>query len=443
MTSTHLPSNIAPSDLAASALELLRDEHVRQGFISLDILERLDASAARRLLKDRLEAQARRAAETLPVLAKTQGAIPRNYATMTSETNHARVRRLLDFIVTGDRVLEVGVGFGYITGVLIRDAAIGGYAGIDITEKQIASARKVADIHSTASIPVHLEVKDLYDLTPEWVAKHDPDCVLLLEVLEHLPDAEGALATISSCVRENTAILFSVPTNGRIEHVWGHLSIFDGARIRALCAQAGLVVQHIETVQDQWVFVLATKSSSVPPRLIELIRRSPAVDPDRAPAVPRFLPIPLTAVKLQHDRLGGKATLEVGPEGATRVTVGAPRSFRSHTAAVRFPMPGDLRLRLELSFDKPSSVKNVEINFRGPRGTRSARWIWDCGKQQPSSQRKTYVLRPGKRSGPFKPLGETELGDVMTAEIIVKTKPRRQVSFTLHRLAAAAIEAGA
>jgi hypothetical protein len=105
-------------------------------------------------------------------------------------------------------------------------------------------------------------------------------------------------------------------------------------------------------------------------------------------------------------------------------------------------MPGDLRLRLELSFDKPSSVKSVEINFLDARGTRSVRWFWDCGKQQPSSQRKTYVLRPGKKSGPFKPLGATKVGDAMTTEIIITTKPRRQVTFTLHRVAAAATEAG-
>jgi 2-polyprenyl-3-methyl-5-hydroxy-6-metoxy-1,4-benzoquinol methylase len=437
----HQPATLV--DGPSSALELLRDEHVRQGFAALDGLERLDHATARRLFKDRLDAEARRAAETLPVLASAQGATPRTYAAMTSEANHTRIRRLLDFIVAGDRVLEVGMGFGYITGVLMRDAPIGGYTGIDLTKGQIAAARKAAELYCAASIPVHLERKNLYDLSPDWVAKHDPDLVLLLEVLEHLPDAEGALATISRCVDENTAILFSVPTDGRIEHVWGHLSIFDGARIRALCAQAGLVIQHIETVQDQWVFVLATKSSSVPHRLIELLRRSPRSDADRAPAVPRFLPIPTTAVTLQRDRLGGKATLEVDREGAARVTVGATHSFRSHTAAVRFPMPGDLRLRVELSFDKPSSVRSVEINFLGAQGTRSVRWTWDCRKQQPSSERKTYALRPGKRSGPFKPLGPTTHGDAVTAEVIVKSRPRHQMSFTLHRLAAAGTEAGA
>jgi 2-polyprenyl-3-methyl-5-hydroxy-6-metoxy-1,4-benzoquinol methylase len=434
----HQPATLV--DGSSGALELLRDEYVRQGFAALEVLERLDSGPARRLLKDHLEADARRAMETLPVLAKKPGAIPRNYSTMISQINHTRVRRLLDFVVSGDRLLEIGVGFGYITGVLMRDTTISGYAGIDITDRQIAAAQRVAKTYNAASVPVHLEVRNLYTLTPEWVDKHDPDLVLLLEVLEHVPDAEGALATVARCVREDAAILFSIPTNGRIEHVWGHVSIFDGARIRAMCAQAGLVIQHIETVQDQWVFVLATKSSSVPPRLIELIRRSPAPESDRAPAVQRFIGIPATAVTLQRNRRAGKAALELDRDGAARLTVGTPRSIRSQVAAVRFPLPGDLRLRLELSFDQPSNVKNVEVSFRGARGMRTVRWTWDCIKQPASSDRKTYVLRPGKRSGPFKPLGVTELGDAVTGEVVVKTRPRRRVRFALHRLAAAAIE---
>jgi SAM-dependent methyltransferase len=359
---------------------------------------------------------------------------------MASETNHTRVRRLLDFVVSGDRLLEIGVGFGYITGVLMRDTGISGYAGIDITEKQIAAAQRVAKVYNVASIPVHLEVVNLYDLTPEWVDKHDPDLVLLLEVLEHVPDAEGALETVARSVREDAAILFSVPTNGRIEHVWGHVSIFDGARIRAMCAQAGLVIQHIETVQDQWVFVLATRSSPVPARLIELMHRSPAPESDRAQAIPRFIGIPTTAVTLERNRRAGKATLEHDRDGVAHLTVGSRRSLRTQTAAVRFPVPGDLRLRLELSFDEPRSVKSVEINFRGARGMRPVRWIWDCIRQPAASDRKTYVLRPGKRTGPFRPLGATKAGDAVTAEIIVKTRPRGRVSLSLHRLAAAAIE---
>jgi 2-polyprenyl-3-methyl-5-hydroxy-6-metoxy-1,4-benzoquinol methylase len=427
---------------SSNPLELLRDEHVRQGFVALDVLERLDPGPARQLLKDRLEVDVRRAADTLPVLPKTPGATPGNYKTMTSETNHTRVRRLLDFVASGDRVLEIGVGFGYITAVLMRDTAIGGYAGIDIVDRQIAAAGRMAKIYNTASIPVHLELKNVYDLTPDWVAEHDPNLVLLLEVLEHVPDAEGALTTIAKCVSEDTSILFSVPTNGRIEQVWGHVSIFDGARIRAMCAQAGLVIQHLETVQDQWVFVLATKSRSVPPRLIELIGRSPVEESTRARTITRFVGIPTTELTLQRDRRTGKATLELDREGAARV-VGAPRSFRSRTAAVRFPVPGDARLRMELSFDDPGNVKNVEINFRGARGTRSVRWIWDCKKQQPSSKPKTYVLRPGKRYGPFKPFGITKRGDAVAAEVIVKTRPGRRVSFTLHRLAVGAAGAEA
>lgn len=425
---------VKPGDPASAALELLRDEYVRQGFAALDVLERLDPGPARRLLKDRLEAEAQRAA-ALPVLPKPAGVSDFNYSIMIKETNHTRVRRVLDFVITGDRILEIGVGFGYITGMLLRETAIDGYCGIDLTDRQIAAARQMAEIHRARPVPIHLEVKNLYDLTPEWVGNHDPDLVLLLEVLEHVPDAEKALSTLADCVRDDAAILFSVPTHGRLETVWGHVSIFDSERVQSLCKQAGLIAQHVEIVQDQWVFVLATKSRSVPRRLFEILGRSPSPGSPAAPVIHEFAPIPAESITLSA-RSPRKATLEHLDDGLVITRRRSHRPGKDRGVGVQFPVAGDVRLRLELSFQTPSNIERVRVYLRGAGGKSTAQWIWDCNKEP--TGKKTFVLRPGRRFGPFRSFGVATLSRAKTAEVVVEAKStRKELSFTLHRLAVA------
>jgi 2-polyprenyl-3-methyl-5-hydroxy-6-metoxy-1,4-benzoquinol methylase len=424
-------------DGSSDALEFLRDEHVRQGFDALEGLERLDPGTARRLFKDRLEAEARRAADTVPVLPKPPKMSDFNYGIMTGETNHTRVSRVLDFVDPEDRILEIGVGHGYMTGMLVRETALGSYTGIDIKEGQLATARAMAELHRTRSVPIHLEVRSVYDLTPEWVAEHEPDLVLILEVLEHLPDAEKALATLADCVREDAAILFSVPTHGRLEIVWGHLSIFDAERVRAMCTQAGLVAQHVEVVQDQWVFVLATKSRSVPRRLLDVIRRPSTPPPPTAPVVREFVPVPMDSVTPSSRASAGTVVEHVGDNGV-RVTSGKSRAFgRKKAAAVQFPVAGDERLRLEFSSETPGNVKTVQVNLRAPSGTSTVQWIWNCSKET-AARKRTFSLRPGKKTGPFKPYGVAKLGRADTGEVVVEARSaRKAMSFTLHRLASA------
>jgi 2-polyprenyl-3-methyl-5-hydroxy-6-metoxy-1,4-benzoquinol methylase len=424
-------------DGSSDALEFLRDEHVRQGFAAVEGVERLDPATARRLFEDRLEAEARRAADTLPVLPKPPGMSDFNYGIMTKETNHTRVCRVLDFVEAEDRILEIGVGHGYITGMLVRETELSSYTGIDINEDRMATARAMAELHRTRSVPIHLEVKSVYDLTPAWIAEHDPDLVLILEVLEHLPDAEKALATLADSIRDDAAILFSVPTHGRLEIAWGHVSIFDAERVQVMCAHAGLVAQHVEVVQDQWVFVLATKSRSVPRRLLDVIRQPSTPPLPTAPIVRDFVPVPADAVTLSSGASPGTVMECVG-ENEVRITSRKSLTFaRKKVAAAQFPVAGDERLRLEFSSETPGNVKSVQVNLRSPSGSSTAQWIWNCSKETAGGKR-TFALRPGKKHGPFNPFGVTEVGRADTAEVVVEARSaRKALSFTLHRLASA------
>ena len=100
--------------------------------------------------------------------------------------------------------------------------------------------------------------KDL-PVDQEWVARRRPDIALCFEVLEHVPNAESALRTIVDSLPEGCEIAFSVPLHGRLEEVFGHLSIFDAQRVAAMTEAAGLDLVSAEPLCNRWTLVVGRK----------------------------------------------------------------------------------------------------------------------------------------------------------------------------------------
>jgi 2-polyprenyl-3-methyl-5-hydroxy-6-metoxy-1,4-benzoquinol methylase len=434
-------SEPAPSDPVT--LQLLRDEHVRQGFATLELYERLEPTRARKLANEHLQAQLDHAKAALPLLAPVPGS-QASYKIMTTPTNQARLSRVLDFVMPGDRIFDVGLGYGYMACLLLRDSGMSAYIGIDLTESQIAATRAMVEVNGLTGAPMQLDVGDLYDLTPAIVVKHDPDLLLLLEVLEHVPDAELALATLARCMRDDAAILFSVPVLGRLEKVWGHVSLFDTARIKAMCEKAGLVIQHIEVVQNTWTFVLATPTPAMPRRLLYLLGRPLPAGPSPVVVRPMFNAIDPATVTTT-----GNATVTADEDGI-RATVRQQRrrswlrpKVQPEVGGLTFPVAGDVRLRLELSFDDSDRIQRVIVNLRDERGGGTARWVWTCGGgRAPKPDRQTYVLRPGRKLGPFAPVGTVVTGASRSAEVVIElAADAAEAAVILHRAAAAHVTA--
>lgn len=65
MTTTAARSSPVPH-AGKTSLEAIRDEHVRQGFAVLDVLERLGPEQSRAMYADDLAAQIRHVKETVP-----------------------------------------------------------------------------------------------------------------------------------------------------------------------------------------------------------------------------------------------------------------------------------------------------------------------------------------------------------------------------------------
>jgi len=416
-------------------VEFLRDEHVRAGFDALHLLERLEPALARSRYEDRLTAWVRHARGTIEPLTRAPGIRDADFAIATSDATQVRYRRVLDFAMPGDRILDIGVGFGYLACLLLRYTGPKTYTGIDLTQERLDAASRMAEVNGLAAATMHLAVKDAYDLTPEWVAQHDPDLVLLLEVLEHVPDAEAALASIADCLRPDAAILFSVPVYGRIEQCWGHHSLFDAARIRSMCEDAGLVVHHIEDVYDSWAFVLASRSTLVPERLLHLLSQ-PRPGVKGSPQITRFVGIPLRTVKPGE----GTKIRQLRGAGA-EVTIGSGRRpWRRSRGELSFAVPGDSRLRLQMSFPRPRRTRRVSVVLSDAEGRPTARWEWDSFLRRPRSARQTVVLRPGIGFGRFAPVSVGE-GQSATAQVAhIAIEGRGRVTFMLHRAAAAATD---
>jgi 2-polyprenyl-3-methyl-5-hydroxy-6-metoxy-1,4-benzoquinol methylase len=422
-----------PSRTTAT-IELLRDDHVRAGFEGLQFLERLEPALSRSRYKDRLTAWVRHARGTIKPLARASGIRDADFAVATSDANQVRYRRVLDFAMPGDRILDIGVGFGYLACLLLRYTKPKAYTGIDLTQDRLDAAERMAEVNGLAGAPMHLAIKDAYDLSPEWVAEHDPDLVLLLEVLEHVPDAEAALAGIADCLRPDTAILFSVPVYGRIEQCWGHRSLFDMARIQSMCDEAGLVVQHIEDVYDSWAFVLASKSPQVPERLLHVLSQ-PRPRLIGSPEITRFVGIPLKAIKP-----GEGAKIRHLRGAGAEITVGSgQRPWRRSSGEVSFAVPGDSRLRLQMSFSKPRRARRLSVVLNDAGGRPTARWEWNCSRRRPRSGRQTVVLRPGIGYGRFAPVsvGEAAAQSATSQVAHVVIEARGPLTFLLHRAAAA------
>ena len=431
-------------------VRVLRDAAVRAAWTEVEVLERLDPAQARKTFADQLRAQAAHARSSLRPLTPWPDQPDQVFDILVGDPNHTRIRRTLDYVLPGDRVLEVGVGFGYVAGILLRDAGIAGYTGIDLDEHRVVALRQMAETNGLAdgltdgesARRIEAMVKNIYDLTPQWVAERDPDFVLLAEVLEHVPDAESALAKLAACLRDDACVLFTVPMLGRLENVWGHVSLFDAARVRRMAHAAGLVIQFVEPVYGQWLFVLASRTDAVLPRVARLMAgpERPRAVTSSPPPVPRFEPVRLTDATCRTWGEGPR-TVEVtsGEDGAHCHVVGArPRGRGRQYGGVEVDVPGDMVLRLELEFDRPDDIRGVYVDLRSSEGKRSARWVWNCARQPPQPGSRTFVLRPGRGHGPFRSQGPAQVCGARTAYVFVEVAPRGTASFRIRRAAAVA-----
>jgi SAM-dependent methyltransferase len=411
---------------------------VRAGWLLVDAHERLGITAAKRTFARDLSTSFGHARSTVTDLLPWEGLGSNATAIYQNDHNRLRFRRTLDYVRTGDGVFDIGLGRGYLCGLLLRDAGVDSYHGVDIVAKNVEATRQMVLANGLTGADVDVSVGDLYDLTADRVAASRPDLVICCEVLEHVPDPERALRILADTLPDGAELLISVPLYGRLEQVWGHVTIFDAARVRTMIQAAGLWVHAVEPLANTWAMLLLSRDPAASDRARTAAARRPDLTLDPILTHRDFVPIdPASAAPLPW---GSRATTKLAVEkSGIRCSVLAARSrrflARPQYGGLTLPVGGMHGLRLELGMVDMTKVKRMYVDGYAGRD-RIGRWTWTLAKKRVGRPKRTFVLHAARSSGFFKAAARFgEVGKVDRVEILVEVAAGASAGFVLHRAA--------
>jgi 2-polyprenyl-3-methyl-5-hydroxy-6-metoxy-1,4-benzoquinol methylase len=409
-----------------------------------------------------LKAAAERVRQTYPPLESWPLLSPYHRRVYLRDADTLRCARVRELVGQGTHVLDIGGGRGYIAGLLIRDSSLASYTGFDLSGAFSTSFEGMLEANHLQGIAdTHTEVKDLYTLTPEWVARRPPDVALCFEVLEHVPDAERALRVIADSLPVGCLLAFSVPLYGRLEQVFSHVSIFDADRIDAMVRAAGLEVVSAEPIANRWSLVMTCKPE-LRPEPEPVIPRGVLAAPD--PYVHDADPSQIEAVGTSPARRAGSAVQVSIASSPSRVDkifdlVGRvqrkirrplPHRYRrffplikhrqqtSARAGLQVPVQGTLaraQVRLTGPDGAPLRATQTHLEARAMSGDRClARWVCDR-PGRPLSQPHRLVLRRGTAVHPFEVVGTHDTQTPADRiEILATVHGGEQITLSLDRV---------
>ncbi|MEO6606265.1 MAG: class I SAM-dependent methyltransferase [Aeromicrobium sp.] len=356
---------------------------VRAGWQLIEAYERLSRAAARRVFETELDAWHQYAEDTTEILEHRTSA---NASPVRETTNNLlRYRRTMDFARAGDRVFDVGFGSGYLAAQLVKYRNVESYHGVDVVAGYVPAARRLFEANGLSNASIELEIGDLYDLTREQVEATGATLVICCEVLEHVPDAEKALKTLADALPAGADLLFSVPMHGRLESTWGHVSVFDAARLKEMLDGAGLHAHHVEPLSNVWSLIVASSD----PAPSERVRGASGRPPQR-------VNVALTRHRDYVYPLGkehtGVGAIEIVPDAKDEQLI---RCRLAADGGVSFAVQSLEALRLYFDFTAPENIKRI-IATAYAADQPVAEWIW---KPKPGAFEKRvrrFGLRPGE-----------------------------------------------
>lgn len=429
LSSETTPTDPTVTPMDRTSTERLESELLRSGWQLVDAHERLGPKESRRIFGAEHQAWVDYARSTVRQLEAWSDDHSRR---RINETDNAlvRYRRVLDFTRQGDRIFDVGFGLGYLLGVLLREGQLSAYHGVDVVDSYldfVQTSLNNADI----STEVKLAVRNLYDLTLEDTAA--TDLMICCEVLEHVPDAEEALKVLAAALPDSADLLFSVPMFGRLESVWGHLSVFDTHRLRQMLAGAGLYPHHVEPVANIWTFVLASKSPAPSERVAFARTRPPTNLSEPLVADYMFRVVEPTRLKTGRWASGATTTLEEQDGDMVRCIVQAGAAADGHTrgryGGIAFEVESLSALRFKFALSDASGIDRIYIDLYDGEA-RVGRWSW-----KPSIAQRTahgtfrFALRLGDDTSRFRLIECTPGAKVTDVEVFAKVRTESRASF--------------
>lgn len=379
---------------------------VRAGWLLIDAHERLSSHAAKRVFGHEIKAWDAYTDETILPLKSPEDRIMVDIE--ESKTNRLRYRRTMDFAHEGDRVFDVGFGRGYLAAQLINGRGAARYHGIDIVDTWVEEAHRLIDANGLAGADIVLEAGDLFALTQEKIASTDANLVICCEVLEHVDDAELALKILAEALPPGADLLFSVPLHGRLEHVWGHASVFDVARLKQMLDGAGLYAHHVEPLANTWSLIVASRDPAPSARVRDASGRPPIRASVPLSKERRFVDLRVDQFTPVEDNTGH---VVVTPSSANGVTCQLTAS-----GGLTFPVDGLESLRLAFDFVACEGVTRFDVLARvGTKKVMS--WSWTPDAELSAEGTRRVWFRPGEASKGFVPGPYGRVLDVDSIEV--------------------------
>jgi SAM-dependent methyltransferase len=393
----------------------------------IDALEILGQTPGENLTRRRRKRELVQASADVAPLGKWGAISQQSYDVYTRGPNLVRLKRLVDHVPPRSRLLDIGIGYGYVTGVLLRDTEPAYYCGVDLKDTYLEATRKMIKANELDPSPVELEVLDLYEVTSDFLRRHNPDLILLLEVLEHVSDPHKALSTLAAVAGAGTQLLFTVPLYGRLEGVWGHLSLFDRDRLERICDASGLQIDRAEPIANQWAMVVASV----------LPGETKAREDEPNPEAYSFVTIPTDGDPQEYRRPADEAEVSAVPRRAyidceIAMDGGAEGPGQG---GIRLPVSAPGIMRLELSLEPPDGAGSLSIRGLTAEGEVKLHWRAGGAGRRFDGTRTTYVLKPGRNSRALRPIGAADPSEVRWLEVVVELDPGERVELKLHRAA--------
>lgn len=426
---------------------------VARGWADIDAVERMGPALTRRHRVAALEADHERARAWYrpPVDDHVPEGMIARYET---EANIVRYRRVVDFLSEGDHVFEIGLGYGYLATMMLREGRLGRYRGVDLAPGFVARTRVMLEVNDLLD-GADAHEQNLYDVTRADLEAIGAHLLVCCEVIEHVPDPELALDTLARALPEGTDLLFSVPLVGRLEAVWGHGQIFGAARIREMLDHSGLVAHHVEVLHDTWALVLASTASAPSPRATTALEGIASIGPERflAPAFRAMDNVPVAALPRADSRWTkrvGDPTVEPiakDPEAekparqslrvsarAERITRGPGRGW-SASAGVAFAVPeGTKGVRLELDVPVTEDIAALHVEFRAA-GERIGLWKWRPAVDGGRTASPTFLIAPGRSGTRLRRVPGARSEGADTVEVYALAREDQPIDFRILRWA--------
>ena len=188
-------------------------------------------------------------AELLRIAETGRAAELKLYPFKSGTQELARTRRTLGFLhsVSFETLLDVGSGRGVFLIPFMKEFPWVRVTGLDLLEKRVTFLNELAD---GGFSQLHAEQKDICD---QPFPDNSFDVVCMLEVLEHIPEAERAVASAVRMAKQYVVVTVPSKPDNNPEHI--HLLTKD--RLTRMFGSAGCTRLHFDGVEGHLVMVAA------------------------------------------------------------------------------------------------------------------------------------------------------------------------------------------